>query len=321
MRVTVLHSDVGNDAPPDERDTIDAAEAVARALEERGHSVKLATFHVDPQIVRERIAGADAVFNMVEGVYGLGGLAPLAPAVLEQIGVPFTGCRAAAMALSGDKPATKHVLREARLPTPDWTEPPDWNGLDPRKQYVVKSATEDASLGLDDGAVVAGGLAVRTRAKQSAQNHGGRWFAEIYLEGREFNVSVVEDAGTPLVLPIPEMQFVRWSDERPRIVGYAAKWDEASVDSARTVHAFDWREGEVALERELRGLARKAWTLLGMRGFARVDFRLDENNTPMILEINPNPCIEPNAGFASAARKANMSYPEIVERILRAALS
>src|SRR5580704_13777643 len=99
MRVVVLHSDVAEDAPPDELDTLITARAVANALAERGHAAQLAPFRPEIEVLRDQISDwrADALFNMVEGVNGLGSLAPLAPTLLEQIGIPFTGCRAAAM--------------------------------------------------------------------------------------------------------------------------------------------------------------------------------------------------------------------------------
>ncbi|MGD0143776.1 MAG: D-alanine--D-alanine ligase [Rhizomicrobium sp.] len=317
MRVLVLHSDVGENPPPDELETVATARAIAEALRTRGHDATLAPFDPDPAIVRGRIAAAQAVFNMVESVHGLGAFAPLAPAMLETMGVPYTGCGSASMALAGDKPLTKHILRAAGLPTADWSEPPQWTGLRDDRRYIVKSATEDASLGLDDGAVVLG-AGVRARAAQSAMRHGGRWFAEAYLEGREFNVAVLEDAGQPRVLPIPEMKFESWLEGRPRIVGYAAKWDEGSPDSAQTVRVFGT---EPALDRELSDLARRTWSLLGLRGFARIDFRIDAEGRPAILEVNPNPCLDPHSGFAAAAAQANLSFAECVDLILRAAVS
>jgi D-alanine-D-alanine ligase len=114
------------------------------------------------------------------------------------------------------------------------------------------------------------------------------------------------------------MKFESWLEGRPRIVGYAAKWDEGSPDSAQTVRVFGT---EPALDRELSDLARRTWSLLGLRGFARIDFRIDADGAPMILEVNPNPCLDPHSGFAAAAAQANLSYAECVDLILRAAVS
>jgi D-alanine-D-alanine ligase len=321
MRVLVLHSDVGDNPPPDELETVETARAIAEALAGRGHETALAAFHPDPAVIRAQIAEtrAEAVFNMVESVYGLGALAPMAPAMLESVGLPYTGCGSAAMALSCDKPLTKTILRATGLPTADWVEPPHWNGLRPDLRYIVKSANEDASRGLDDGAVVVGREAVLARAAQSAERYGGRWFAETYLEGREFNIAILEQEGAPRVLPIPEMTFESWSKDRPRILGYASKWDPESPDDAQTVRVFGTELNEPELCRNLSEVARKTWELLGLRGFARIDFRIDAGGAPMILEVNPNPCLHPLSGFAAAAAEANMSYAECVDLILQAA--
>ncbi len=318
MQVLVLHSDIAPDAPPDELDTLVTADAVVHALEAGGHRVTRAAFTPDPKALKAITADADAVFNLVESVGGNGLAAAVAPAMLEQLGLRYTGGTAAAIALTGDKPAAKRILRAARLPTPNWTEPPRWDGLGTARM-IVKSATEDASIGLDDGAVVAGRAAVRARAADSAARFGGRWFAEAYVEGREFNVAILEDANGPRLLPLAEMRFVDWAAERPKIAGYAAKWDDGSPDATATVRAFGTEAREPALAAALRELSLKAWTLFGLRGYARVDFRVDEAGAPTILEINPNPCLEPLAGFAAAAAEAGLSYGALIAHILDAA--
>ncbi len=318
MRVLILHSDVAPDAPPDELDTLVTAEAILRALAANGHRATRAAFVPDPAALKAVTAEADAVFNLVESVGGNGLAACVAPALLEQLGLRYTGGPAAAIALTSDKPASKRILRAAGLPTPDWAEPPRWDGLSAARM-IVKSATEDASIGLDDAAVVAGRAAVRARAAESAARFGGRWFAERYVEGREFNIAMLEEADGPHVLPIAEMRFVDWAAERPKIVGYAAKWDDASLDATGTVRAFGLETREPALAAALRELSLKSWLLFGLRGYARVDFRVDEAGAPTILEINPNPCLEPSAGFAAAAAEAGLGYDALIARILDAA--
>src|SRR5262252_2317917 len=236
MRILVLHSDVPPDAPPDEQDTLLQAAAIEGALKRRGHEAVCATFapelaEIDALITREE---PDVVFNLVESVWGRDVFAPLAPTMLAHLGVPFTGVHAAAMTACNDKVLTKRMLESANLPTPVWSEPPNWQGIG-KDRWIVKSVSEDASLGLDDGAVVAGREAVVARAQASAARYGGRWFAERYIEGREFNVAVVERDGAPHVLPIGEMVFERWDESRPRIVGYGAKWNEAAPEFHNTV--------------------------------------------------------------------------------------
>ena len=321
MRVLVLHSDVPPDAPPEDQDTIAAAQAIAKALISRGYEAPMAPFFPDLEKLRAQIVqhAADIVFNMVEGIEGKGRLAYVAPRLLDEIGIPYTGTGADALIATGDKPLAKTMFREAVIPTPDWAVPPDWEGLQAGVQYIVKSADEDASVGRDDASVVAG-IEVRARAELCAGRFGGPWFAERYVEGREFNVSVLEEKGGPRVLPMAEMTFQEWPAGRPRIVGYIAKWHDRSFESTRTVRRFGIEEHEPVLALALSHYSQCAWSLFKLRGTARVDFRVDEAGQPLVLEVNPNPGIAPDAGFAAAAARAGLSYADLIEKIVMAAL-
>jgi D-alanine-D-alanine ligase len=320
MRVLVLHSEIAPDAPPDEQDTLWTADEVTEVLRERGHEVERGHFLPSPDSIRALLGRTrpDVVFNLTESVFGLGQFATVAAQMLEMCNIPFTGNAGGAMATAGDKPLTKSFLRSLNLPTADWCVAPDWAGLDPRRKYVVKHATEDASIGLDDGAVVLGSD-VAERAALSSKKHGGRWFAEAYLPGREFNVSAIEVDGKPRVLPVPEMLFENWPEDRPRLVNWDAKWNEEHPDLVNTARDFVGAKDAV-LAAQLTALVEKTWTLFGLRGFARIDFRLDDKGAPMILEINPNPCLETGAGLAAAAAEVGMSYGDLVEAILNAAI-
>lgn len=320
MRVFILHSAVAPDAPPDEQDTLVQAAAIAKALGNLGHEASSGAFIADIDGLERQIAqhDPDIVFNLVETVWGRGVYAPLAPAMLSSLGVAFTGVHAAPMSACSDKVLAKRLLSRATLPTPVWSEPPHWSGID-NDRWIVKSVTEDASLGLDDGAVVKGREAVVARAQASAARYGGRWFAEAFIEGREFNVAVIERDGVPNVLPIAEMVFERWDESRPRIVSYAAKWDEAAPEYRDTKGKFGWHERDPHLNQALERLAKDCWTLFGLSGYARVDFRVDVENRPRILEVNANPCLEPSAGFAAAGAEAGLSYDALIGKILKTA--
>jgi D-alanine-D-alanine ligase len=317
MKILVLHSDVPGDAPPEDQDTLIAADAVAVALHGRGHKVTQAAFR------EQSLAGLlardkpDIVFNMVEGVDGKGLLASIAPRMLEEMGMPFTGAPAKPMDVTFDKPLTKRLLREAGLVTPDWAVPPDWHGLDGRA-WIVKAALEDGSIGLDDGCIVTG-PEVPARAAASQVRFGGRWFAEEYVEGREFNIALLGSASNMRIMPMAEMTFADWPPDKPRIVGYGAKWDEGSDGYRQTVRRFGVERDEPRLAAKLKSDCERVWSLFGLTGFVRVDFRV-RGGEPLILEINVNPGITPDAGFPAAAAEAGMSYDELIEEIVRAAL-
>ena len=321
MRILILHTDVPPDAPPDDQDTLVQAAAIDAALKRRGHEAVCGVFvpdesEMDALIAREN---PDVVFNLVESLWGRGAYAPLAPAILASLGVPYTGADSASMAACTDKVLTKRILDAAGLPTPAWSEAPHWRGID-QGRWIVKSVTEDASLGLDDGAVVTGKKAVVARAQECAARHGGRWFAERYVHGREFNVAVIERDGEPHLLPIGEIVFERWDDRKPRIVGYAAKWHEATAEYRDTTRAFGLNESHPDLKQSLEEVSRACWKLFGLTGYARVDFRVDARGRPFILEVNPNPCLEPEAGMAASCAQVGYAYDELIEDIVRAAL-
>jgi D-alanine-D-alanine ligase len=319
-RVLVLHSDIAPDAPPDEQDTLVQAEAVANALAAQGIETAKAAFTRDPDALKARIGDADVIFNLVESIDGSGRLSALAPGLFESLGAIYTGAGETELAATCDKPLTKRMLRDAGLPTPDWSDPPAWEGLRDDVPYIVKSAIEDASVGLDDDSVVTGGDKVKARAEESLKKFGGRWFAERYVDGREFNIAVLQGAEGPHVLPLAEMTFEEWQKGRPKIVGYTAKWDDDSFESTRTVRVFGLEQREPELANALSGIARRVWNLLGLTGYARVDFRVDASGAPTVLEINPNPCLAPDAGFAAAAAQAGLSYEQLVLHIVRTAL-
>jgi len=321
MRIVVLHSDVPADAPPDEQDTLVQAAAVAGQLRRQGHTVSLAAFVPDPEKLRTILeaANAEIVFNLVESVWGRGVYSAIAAQMLTEIGIPFTGARAATLATTGDKVVSKRLLHAAGLPTAQWVEGPDWSDIDGGGRWIVKAVDEDASLGLDDGAVVCTAAAAAARAENCAARHGGRWFAEAYLDGREFNAAMFERDGGVAVMPIGEMLFERWHCDKPRIVSYAAKWNEHAAEYNDTPRIFHWRQREPELAQLLETLARRSWSLFSCRGYARVDFRLDDKNNPYILEINANPCLSPEAGFAAAAEEGGVKYGDLVGNILRSA--
>jgi D-alanine-D-alanine ligase len=322
-RILLLHSDVAPDAPPDEQDTLYQVESIAEVLSQRGHRVSQAPFIADEGKLGTMIAGhePDVVFNLVEAIDGSGFQAIRVPAMLERAGVRYTGAGNDELVAAGNKPLTKRLLRDAGLPTPDWAVAPHWTGVSEGQRLIVKSTLEDCSLGLTDESVVMGIAAAKKRAQFCARKFGGEWFAEAYIEGREFNVAVLGGAAGPTVLPLAEMTFLEWQAGRPRIVGYDAKWEDESFESTRTVRAFGIDEAEPELAREIRRLCLKTWDVLSLTSYARVDIRVGLDGKPTILEINPNPCLSPDAGFAAAAERVGMDYGDLIERIVAAALA
>ncbi|HOX27100.1 MAG TPA: D-alanine--D-alanine ligase [Candidatus Krumholzibacteria bacterium] len=328
MGVWVLHNRIPLEASPDERDVLVQAAAVAAALRSLGHAVTVTDVGLDLADLAARLR-ADrpaAVFNLVESLEGHGRLIHVVPAVLDALGVPVVGCPTEAMFLTSHKLLTKGLLRRAGLPTPDWLLPEGavagiarGGGSGSCDRWIVKSVWEDASLGMDDAAVVDTAEAARDLLARRAGTPGDPWFAEAFIEGREFNLALLDGPGGPQVLPPAEMLFEDYPEGKPRIVGYAAKWHPESFEYSHTKRTFDFGGADADLVADLTRLARECWDLCGLRGWARVDFRVDTVGNPWILEVNVNPCLAPDAGFAAALARAGLSFETAIARILAAA--
>lgn len=325
MKITVLHDAVFDTGRPDERDTLEQAEWVAQLLQESGHQVALLSMGHNLDATAGALVGmqADLVFNLVESIAGKGEMVHLAPALLASLGLRHTGASTAAMLLTSQKLIAKQMLRGQGLRTPDWfSEATPADGLAPSTRYIVKSVWEDASLGLDDQSVLefSSSASLNSTLAARATRLGGAAFAEAYVEGREFNLSLLEEAGGDVeVLPAAEISFQDYPPEKPHIVGYAAKWDTESFEYVHTPRRFDFSATDQHLISHLGGLARACWRLFGLAGYARVDFRVDQRGKPWILEINANPCLSPNAGLMAAAARAGLRPRDVTERIVEAA--
>ncbi|MGH7118320.1 MAG: GNAT family N-acetyltransferase [Acetobacteraceae bacterium] len=310
-RCVLLHQMVAAGASADEKDTLAATRAVATALAEIGWEVEQLGLGLDLSgaAARLRENPPGFVFNLVESLPGVAFPGPAglaATAMLEGLGLPFTGSRLAALALSSDKPAAKHVLRTAGIPVPPGPAE-GWPG-----PFIVKHRTEHASFGLGQHSVVP---ALREALPAS-------WFAEAFLPGREFNLSLLASKGGVAVLPAAELVYdkawppVSAAGGMPRILDYAGKWLTDDPLFSATYRSFTGIEDELASQ--LANLARRAFSALGLTGYGRVDIRLDSTGVPYVLEVNANPALTPDAGFAAAAKQHGMAYRELISRVVEA---
>ncbi len=186
-------------------------------------------------------------------------------------------------------------------------------------RYILKAVFEHASFQMDDDAVfsAASDKVVRQRIAQCEARWGRPFFAEQFIDGREFNLSLL--AGQ--VLPPAEIDFSAFRDDQLPIVGYRAKFDAGAFEYHHTPRRFDFPAEDAPLLAELAELATVCWRLFGLTGFARVDFRCDRQGRPSILEINANPCLERESGFAAALEQAGIGYDGGIERLVDDAMA
>lgn len=332
MRVVVWHQELAGDARRDEVDVLTQARAVTAALATLGHEVVTLMLPSDLDAGAAALVAAapDVVFNLVESIDGEGRSVHRAPELLDRLGVPYTGSDGEATLMSSSKLATKRTLRAVGLPTPAFYVPAAATGdavasgssFAPGR-YVVKSVWEHGSLGLEADSVVAvrdaHALAREVRAR--APDLGGEAFAEAYVHGREFNLALLQDGVDPVCLPPAEIRFAAHAADQPRIVGYRAKWDAGSREDRQTPRSFVFGVEDAALLARLQEMVVAVWRAFGLSGYARVDLRVDEAGQPFVIDVNTNPCLSPDAGYAAALARAGLSTADAVCRILAAAIA
>jgi D-alanine-D-alanine ligase len=347
MRVAILHNAVPADAPLEDQDTLVQVEAVAGALARLGHQPAAVACTLDLGAMREALLRQqpELVFNLVESLGETDSLAYLPWAVVDTLGLPYVGSRTESLFLTTHKILAKQRMREAGLPTPDWRENDsnihEWHDEYEGKRenerdresscvsscssctsWIIKGIWDQGSRGMDDDAVLSGlnPAELRDHLAQRAARTGRPCFAEQFIEGREFNLAMLAGPMKPETLPPAEIEFAAFPPGKPRIVGHRAKWQSDSFEYHHTPRRFEFGAADEPLLTQLRDLARQCWTLFHLRGWVRVDFRVDAAGQPWILEINANPCLSSDAGFAAALQRASIPFDEAIRRILEDSL-
>ncbi len=323
-RVVVVHDAVGPDASPDTLDVLAQTAVVRTALEEAGGTVRVvqADLDLDTLAGTLRALSVDGVFNLVESLGGVDRMMPAAAYLFEALGLPYTGVPAAAIAVTTDKGLAKRLMRAAGVATPQWArcDRALAEGLFTADSYIVKSLTDHASAGLDEEQVCEGAGAARSYLEGLPPHERCSRMVEQFVDGREFNISILETTDGPQVLPPAEMRFVDYPEGKPRVVGYRAKWDPEDFAYSHTVRSFELAPEDRALAARMAEICRSCWDLFGLRGYCRVDFRVDKAGNPYVLEVNANPCLSPDAGFMAAAARAGMEPSQVVMALVDAAM-
>jgi D-alanine-D-alanine ligase len=354
--IAVVYNAVTAPDRPDEADVLVQAAAVSDALTALGYHPVPVPCTLDLAALKQTLETIRplGVFNLVESLENRGSLIHVVPALLDALGIPYTGCPAPAVLVTSHKVMAKERLHLAGLPTPAWINPfpPDlpWlGGMDPENGgpnspksagtepsgsghtgtrqavntenpgvlWIIKSVWEHGSLGLETENLVTGTAETVTRLlKERAPGLGGACFAEQFVSGREFNISLLAGRSGVQVLPPAEILFPDAPAGRPAMVGFKAKWQEDSQEYRNTPRRFDFPPEDAPLLENLEVLARRCWHLFLLAGYARVDFRVDPEGRPFVLEINTNPCLSPDAGFAAALDRAGMSYAQGIQQIV-----
>jgi len=293
---------------------------VRDAIEALGHELISIGVSDDLSTIRGAIDAhkPDIAFNLVEEFDGIGHFDQHVVSYLELCKQPYTGCNPRGLTLARDKALTKKILAYHGLKVPEFaifakrraTKRPESLAF----PLFVKSLTEEGSVGISGASIVHDDDKLMERVKFIHRTTDSTALAEQFIEGREIYVGVMGNDRVT-VLPPWEFTMTKKEDGAPLIASDRAKWDP---EYQRQVGL---KTGPAKLSRKMQAkladLSKEIYRLLGMSGYARLDYRVTEDGDAYLLEANPNPQIAKDEDFALSAKHVGIDYPDLIEQLIQ----
>ena len=297
---------------------------VISTLTAMGHEVQALGVHDDLGEIR-RVATEwkpHIAFNLLEGFDDITIFDQNVVSHLELLKLPYTGCNPRGLLLARDKSLSKKLLAYHRIPVPECEVVRIGRPIRRRKRLrfplIVKSLTQEASIGISQASVVDTDEKLKERVVFVHESIGTAALVEQYIEGRELYVGILGNQ-TLQAMPVWELFFTNMPEGSRRIATDRVKWsvkyqNKYGIDSGQA------RELPEALAERIQHLCKRAFRALELSGFARIDLRLDEAGNPWVIEANPNPQIARGEDFAASAEKVGLSYETVLQRIINLGL-
>ncbi len=326
VRSTQSSGEDGDDVPLDEQAEWDEPETVQFILD------TLAKYHEvvpieanDDAFEKLRQSRPELVFNIAEGKFGASRESQI-PAILEMLGIPYTGSDPLTLGICLDKSRAKEILAFRKIPTAKFSVINQWplNGQLRHVDYpmFVKPLFEGSSKGIWNDALVKNFGELKSTVEKVWKTYSQPALVEEYLPGREFTVALLGNDESLRALPIVEISFDVLPEGANKFYSYEAKWLWDLPDNPLEIYHCPAKLDD-DLRLKIESVCKNAFTVLGCRDWCRIDVRLDSDGEPNILELNPLPGIIPdpkiNSCFPKAARAAGMSYDELLLSVINAA--
>ena len=294
------------------------------ALLSLGHEVTIVGVYDDLAPIRKNIEDwkPHIVFNLLEDFAGNSAFDYYVVSYLEMLGTPYTGCNPRGLLLSRDKALSKKLLSYHHIDVPDFAVFPYHKkyGRIRKLPYpmIVKSLIEEGSVGIAQASYVEDEAQLRERVAVLHEKTKGDAIAEQYINGRELYVTVLGNSRLE-VLPFRELVFDKVDEGLPRMATYKVKWDYEYRERWGIDYQFA-RNLPAGIPERIVKICKRAYRILDLSGYARLDLRLTPEGDIYILEANPNPAIASNDESAFAAEKAGVPYVQLIQRILNLGL-
>jgi D-alanine-D-alanine ligase len=303
-----------------------AAEAhVIDALKQLGHEVRTLGIWDEVGLIIDEIKAnpPDVVFNMTEHFNEVSAYDRNVVGLLEMLGVPYTGSSPTGLTLCKNKGMAKELLAYHKIRVPNFAvySPGAAIKRPNRLKFplFIKPAEDEASYGISQNSFVEDDSAFEERIRFIHERMNQPALAEEYIEGREIYVSLLGN-GSLRVLPFREVIFAEVPDDQPKFATFKAKWDEAYRKrwGIQNVFAEPFSNGT---NQSIAKICKSVYRALRIRGYGRIDLRVTPAGEIVVLEANPNPNLDRDDEFAQSALKAGISFPRLVGRILKLALT
>jgi D-alanine-D-alanine ligase len=293
---------------------------VITTLTAMGHEVRALGVHDDLGEIRRLVEEwkPHIAFNLLEGFDDVQIFDQNVISYLELLKLSYTGCNPRGLLLSRDKSLSKKLLHYHRIPVPEAEVFRSGRPIRRPKRLtfplIVKSLTQEASIGISQASVVDSDEKLKERVAFIHESIGTAAIAEQYIEGRELYVGILGNQALQ-ALPVWELFFTNMPEGAKRIATDRVKWSvkyqkKYGIDSGA---AKDLADGKAE---RIQHLCKRAFRALELSGYARIDLRLDEAGNVWVLEANPNPQIAKGEDFAASAEKVGMAYDAVLQRII-----
>jgi D-alanine-D-alanine ligase len=292
-------------------------------LREMGHEVRPVGIKDDLTVIRRAVEEfkPHIAFNMMENFHEVGAFDHNIVSYLELLRVPYTGCNPRGLMLARDKALSKTLLAYHRIPVPDFVVV--HVGRKPRRPkrlafpLIVKSLTEEASIGISQASVVEDDEKLRERVEFIHSSVGTDAIIERYIDGRELYVGIIGNQRLR-VFPVWELHFTKMPDDVHRIATERVKWStKYQRKYGIKTEAAKLPDGVAA---QIQRVCKRVYRTLDLSGYARIDLRMDESGRVFVIEANPNPQLAYGEDFAESAEWAGVSYEGLLQQILLAGL-
>lgn len=321
MKIVILHTADALEPPVDP--VIEQLSSTIAALGHEAHCV-VVEGDVETIVPALRRYAPDLVINIAESFGGKSALESNVAALLNLLGLRYTGSSPTGLMLAGDKTLTKKVLRFHGIQTPEFATlyrgAVDWAG-DLTFPVIVKPPQEDASLGITSASVVRELKDLFARIDSLQSEYQQPVLVEQFIEGREFYAGVLGNAHA-VALPVIELDFSGFPADRPRIASWEAKWGEdgegSGAEYAGTRSIFP-KDLDPELERRMQSVAVDAFHALRLRDYGRIDLRVSPAGEIYVIEVNPNCYLERESEFARAAREHGLEYDALLRHLIELA--